>query len=194
MPVDLEYLRQHYATLSDEALQDVNRQDLVEAARAVYDEELSKRDLTAAPDEEMVIDEIEFESEVDEDWHEDAIMVYSRQESAGSEPPPDVVDARNALDAEGIPCKLELLEIPVDGGDPVHEWQVLVPGQLNLRATSVIDRDLFNADFEDNWRNLLHSFSDEELRDMNPQFVFCGLFDRVERVKQAWADEVARRG
>jgi hypothetical protein len=31
----------------------------------------------------------------------------------------------------------------------------MVPGNLNFRATSVLDRDLFNADFEEDWRVLL---------------------------------------
>jgi hypothetical protein len=196
MPVDIEYLRQHYATLSDEGLEEINPADLVEAARAVYEAEVRSRNMAPGEIEVEFGEEVEYEHEVAEDWLEDAIMVYSRQEGAGSEPPPDVVDARNALEAEGIPCKLEFIELPVGDGesDTIHEWQVLVPGQLNMHASSVLDRDLFNKDFEDNWRNLLHAFSDEELRQMNPQFVFCGLFDRVERVTRAWKEEVARRG
>src|ERR1035441_9382126 len=50
MKVSMEDFRRQYAGLSDEALLDVDRQDLVELARACYDEELARRQLkTPAP-------------------------------------------------------------------------------------------------------------------------------------------------
>jgi hypothetical protein len=49
MKVSVEDFRRQYAGLSDEALLDVDRQDLVEMARACYDEELARRRLKAAP-------------------------------------------------------------------------------------------------------------------------------------------------
>jgi PhnB protein len=50
MKVNVEDFRRQYAVLSDEALLDVDRQDLVELARKCYDEELARRKLkTAAP-------------------------------------------------------------------------------------------------------------------------------------------------
>jgi hypothetical protein len=45
MPVDPEYLRQYYASLSDEALVAVNRADLVEMAQKYYDNEIGQRRL-----------------------------------------------------------------------------------------------------------------------------------------------------
>ena len=48
MKVNAEDFRHQYAGLSDEALLDVDRQDLVELARACYDEELARRKLKAA--------------------------------------------------------------------------------------------------------------------------------------------------
>ena len=33
-----------------------------------------------------------------------------------------------------------------------------------------------------------------DLRAMNPEVVFCGLFDRVERVIRVYDEEIARRG
>jgi PhnB protein len=48
MKVSAEDFRHQYAGLSDEALLDIDRQDLVEMARACYDEELSRRKLKAA--------------------------------------------------------------------------------------------------------------------------------------------------
>ena len=49
MKVSVEDFRRQYAGLSDEALLDVDRQDLVQMARACYDEELARRKLQAAP-------------------------------------------------------------------------------------------------------------------------------------------------
>jgi hypothetical protein len=36
---------------------------------------------------------------------------------------------------------------PLDSGEPpTHRWRVLVPGKLNMRATNILDRDIFNDD------------------------------------------------
>jgi hypothetical protein len=43
MPVDLEYLRRHYASLSDEALLALDRSELVETAQKCYDGEVVRR-------------------------------------------------------------------------------------------------------------------------------------------------------
>jgi PhnB protein len=47
MKVSVEAVRRQYADLSDEALLDVDRQDLVDLARKCYDEELARRGLKA---------------------------------------------------------------------------------------------------------------------------------------------------
>ncbi len=54
MRISAEDLRRQYADLSDDALLEVDREDLVELARTCYDEELARRNLQAAsarPDE-----------------------------------------------------------------------------------------------------------------------------------------------
>ena len=43
--VPADEFRQHYASLSDEGLREIDRADLTEAARACYDEELTSRGL-----------------------------------------------------------------------------------------------------------------------------------------------------
>jgi phosphatidylserine/phosphatidylglycerophosphate/cardiolipin synthase-like enzyme len=45
MPTDPEYLRRHYASLSDEALLAIDRTELVETAQQSYDDELERRKL-----------------------------------------------------------------------------------------------------------------------------------------------------
>jgi hypothetical protein len=205
MAVDLTYLREHYASLSDQALRAIKRADLVEGAQRCYDDELARREHArrpAIPDPAGVTAE---DTEVDAqppgsgdepDWLNDASEVLSRADRPGSLPADALVEARDALEADGIPCHIELSEIP-EAHDaappPTHLWRLLVPGNLNQRATSVLERDIFNPEFEAEWKTLLETLSDEDLRGMKPEIAFCGLFDRVERVTRAYADEVARR-
>lgn len=190
MPADLKFLREHYASLSDEALLAINRAELVEAAQRCYDEELAKR----KPDPEF--DEA-VEAGSEPDWLEDAAEVLSRADLPGTLPGAELEDARDALEAAGIPCQLELsemTEVKDVSPAPTHRWRLLVPGALNQRATSVLERDIFNTEFESEWRTHLEMLSDDELRAMDPQEAFCGLFDRVERVTRAYDEELERRG
>jgi hypothetical protein len=209
MAVDLEYLRQHYASLSDEALLEINREELVQAAQNCYDDELRQRGLSSGhgiPDAEGQPDiPRPAHPEVDHqapgagerpDWLEEAAEVYTRTDVPGTGPASDIVDARDALEAAGIPCYLDLSEIPEDKTvfqKAARWWRLKVPGNLNLQATSVLDRDIFNAELEDEWKTHLETLSDDELRAMTPRSAFCGLFDRVERVTKAYNEEIARR-
>jgi hypothetical protein len=186
MQADPEYLRQHFASLSDEALQAIDRADLVETAQKFYDDELQRREQPSYAREEKP---------EKPDWIEDASEVFARADFPGTAPAPDITSARDALEAAGIPCYLELSEIPEEEAapKPTHLWRLMVPGHLNLHATSVLERDVFNADLEAEWRTHLETLSPEELLAMDPQVVFCGLFDRIERVTKAYDDEIARR-
>jgi len=211
MPVDPEYLREHYASLSDEALHEIDRADLVETAQQCYDYEVRQRELSsrrpfAGPrlsrTPQTADERVETYGEEAEDagskpdWLDDASEVFSRADHPGAAPATDIVDARDALEAAGIPCYLDLSDAPEETNAsprPTRLWRLMVPGDLNLRATSVLERDIFNADFEAEWRTHLEVLSDEELRGMNPRSVFCGLFDRVERVTRSYDEEIARR-
>ncbi len=193
MQLDTEFLRQHYAAMSDEELREINREDLVEAARQIYDDEIAGRKASvpapvrrpAGPPEE----------EVELDWLDDAAEAYSSYARPGTTDPSEgSVDARDALEAAGIPCHLELVEEPEQEDRMRFRWRVMVPGKLIHRATSVIDRDIFNAEFEAQWKAHLEMLSDEELRVMEPQYAFCGLYDRLERINHAYDEELQRRG
>jgi hypothetical protein len=107
----------------------------------------------------------------------------------------DAETAREVLEAAGIPCYLEVCEDPSedDGEPPTHRWRVLVPGKFNMQATNILDRDLFNDEFEATWRAHLEMLSEQELREADPKAVFCGLFDRVERVVRVYREEQSRR-
>jgi hypothetical protein len=210
MAADLQYLRQHYASLSDQALLEIKRADLVEAAQKLYDDEVARRKLTSRtarpsrPADESVEAEEELSGDGDEqdwsgdepDWMDDGSEVLSRPAQTGSAPADAMVDAQNVLEAAGIPSYLDLSEIPETdpaSARPTHLWRLLVPFHLNLHAASVLDRDIFNQDFEAAWRTNLEALSDEELLATKPEVAFCGLFDRVERATRAYDEELARR-
>src|SRR5258708_30396446 len=121
MSVDLEYLRHHYASLSDAALREIKRAELVKEAQKIYDEELGRREPVALRvverAEKPAAPDPRAEGE-DPDWLEEAVDVYSRADWAGTTPAPDVSDARAVLEADGIPCYLKLVVIPPQPAAP----------------------------------------------------------------------------
>lgn len=211
MKIDPVYLQRHYSSLSDDALLALDREDLVEAARQIYDAELvgrgldSEEPLSAMPEdfgEAGTTDDADLSAEISEDstaapdWLEEAAEVWSCVVHPGRGPAPEAADARHVLLEAGIPCHLELQEInPGEAAqqESRHQWRIMVPGNLTLRATSELDRQIFNEDFEAEWKSHLEAFSDNELRAMHPQVAFGGLFDRIERVTRAYNEELARR-
>ena len=204
MQLDTEYLRRHYASLSDEELQAMDRADLVEAAQRIYDEELRQRELSSPPksvsrtqyraEEDVELDEASADGSAP-GWLEDAGEAFSSYARPGTTQAPEAVHARDVLEAARIPCYLDLSEEPEEeSGQMKYRWRVLVPGKFIHRATSVIDRDIFNAEFEDQWRAHLEMLSDQDLRVMEPQYAFCGLYDRIERINRAYGEELKRRG
>ena len=207
MPVDPEYLSRHYATLSDEALLAIDRAALVEAAQIYLDAELHRRGLAPRrsaerfdePDSIARPQDFVYGVPPPEDrpnWLDEAAEAYSVVDSVLTTTAHEISNARQILETAGIPCYLELLETPEKERVITYSkrrWRLLVPGNLGLRAGSVLDRDIFNAEFEAGWKAHLQTLSDEELLAMAPRVVFCGLFDRVERVTRAYDEEIARR-
>jgi hypothetical protein len=218
MQFDPEDLRQYYASLSDEALLAVDRADLVEMAQTIFDLEVGRRKLVPPPDTRhgqptipRQPDPLDAEAEDDEaevdgethgagekpGWLDEAAEVRSYAvRSAMVQAPDAAVDAQDALEAAGIPCYLDLCEIPPEKSlSPfgTHRWRLMAPGKLYMRATSVVERENDNPEFEAAWETYLEALSDAELRAMNPQVAFCGLFDRIARVHRVYDEELARR-
>jgi hypothetical protein len=192
MPVDIEYLRRHYSSLSDQALLGIDCTELVEEARSVLDEEVRRRDIR----EPRLVEEAAPAPADESDWRDSAGEVLSRVDHAGTYPAQLIEDGRQVLEAARIPCCVQEELIPEDRSVTAETkvWRLVVPGHLLQHASSVLDRDLFNQDFEGTWRAHLSMLSDAELRVMTPEVAFCGLFDRVARVKRAYDEEVERRG
>jgi hypothetical protein len=203
MKPDPEYLRQHYASLSDEALRDINADELVPAARQCFEAEVKQRQLDSPVDvleeyeaEEILAEEYsESDGDGPPDWLEDGAEIYSAVVRPGVAIAPGAANARDALEAAGIPCHLEICEDEPDEAppEPTQRWRLMVPGNLNLRATGILQRDIFNDEFEAGWRTHLEVMSDQEVRAMHPRVAFCGLFDQIERATRAYEEELSRR-
>ena len=194
MQFDPEDLRRHYASLSDGALRDLDRSELTDVARKCFDEEVARRDLAPRQAETEP-----FENGEEPEWLEDASCACSYTSFPGSSAAADAANAREVLEEAGIPCHISTHELepePPPDDSPVlrYEYQVMVPGALNLQATSVLDRDIFNPDLEANWVAHFQTLSDDELRALTPEVICLGLQDRIMRLQRAYAAELARRG
>jgi len=195
MKIDTDYLRRHYAELSDEALADIDRNELVEAAQKCYDEEVASRRSAAEPG---ALDE-PAESEVDDsslpDWLNRSMSACSYVQTTGNDACYDATEARDVLQAAGIPCHLSIEKIPDDGGPPGRQFEcsVLVPVARGFEAIGVLDVQLFNPRQEPEWGAHFAELSDEELRSVRPEVLCAGFLDRAERLKRVYEAELARR-
>jgi hypothetical protein len=200
--VDPEYLRKHYATLSDEALLDLNPAELVPAARAVLEAELAKRQLDAPEEFEEGEEPLDFDGPPavdgeEPEWLEEAAEVYSAAVRPGTTTASQAHHARAALEAAGIPVYLDVYEEEPEEQpqtpEPTSRYRVLVPGNLNLPASNVLQRDMFNDGFESGWRTYLEVLSNDEIREVDPKEIFCGIYDQIERIQRAFHEELVRR-
>jgi hypothetical protein len=66
-------------------------------------------------------------------------------------------------------------------------------GQGLVEAASVLDKEIFNAEIESEWRAHFAVLTDEELLGVDTELLFRGLRDRIERVRRAYGQEIARR-
>jgi hypothetical protein len=198
--VDLESLRRHYRSLSDDELSALKREELIEAAQKCLDEEWERRGLDAMQEPDTLQDDegydhTSFETPVNADWLEDAACACSFVSQPGGSAASDAENALRALQDAGIPCQVSAVEAaPATGDQPAqHEYRVMVPGALNLEAASILDQEVFNPQLEADWRAHFESLTDRELAALHPDVICAGLFDRIERLKKAYNDEVSRR-
>src|SRR5580658_5901850 len=111
MQVDPNYLRQYYASLSDEALLEIHREDLVEIAQGCYDDEVRQRRLNSAREEPQEDGPQILDVETRDGkpgWLQEGAEVYSAIIRAGLVVAPDVDNARAVLEAAGIPCYVDM--------------------------------------------------------------------------------------
>lgn len=215
MRIDPESLRSYYASISDEELLSLDRGELVEMAQKIYDEEMSRRNLTPPAEEALYGSfsphdgEVEDQAEDEEadgepgpdpgddgpppDWLEDAACAWGVSLRRDGGYADAVARVRAALRAARIPSHIVIKPPDPEPATRYSECRVMVPGDLSLRADAVIERTLYNPMHEADWRNHLQTLSDEDLRALKPED-FCGaLLDRAERLKRAYLEEVASR-
>src|ERR1700682_10071 len=111
MQMDPEYLREHYASLSDEALRAIDRASLVEVAQRCYDEEVRQRSPVPVdlPDHDkgLVVESLDEGDQAA--WLEDAAEVWSWSDLPGTSASVKAAIAGQALEDDGIPCYSDLV-------------------------------------------------------------------------------------
>jgi hypothetical protein len=190
LQIDLQKLREHFASLSDDALQAIDRTELTESAQVCYDEERAGRGLFPGAEDVAVADGGD-----EPDWLEDGFCVCAFAAFPGVYAAPDAAKACEALNSADIPCHISTHEIhdPQNSGVPRREFRVMVPGGLNLEATSVLDQKIFNPEIEADWKTHLQALTDEEFEALNAESICAGLLDRADRLRRAYDEELARR-
>jgi hypothetical protein len=203
VPIDPEDLRKHYASLSDDEILQLGRDDLTPMAQKIFDAEVRRRglDIEEAADNDADTDtqSLPFfrsaEEAEDDEGFSDKTFAVTTFSGTGSGPA-EAADARDALLAAGIPC--EVVEHEIDPSEeplpsPYKEYRVMVPDALSLQAASVLDTAIFNGRLEADWKTQLESLSDEELSALNVDSLCAGLLDRVDRLRKLYKNEIARR-
>lgn len=206
MRINLNDLRRHYASLPDEALLDLDRNELSDVAKPLFDEELARRELSLdedvgsaqslkPPDQPGGDGEYGFQDGPEPEWLEDAACACAFAVRSRTSDESTAERSREALRAAGIPCHINMVQEDPPHFDPSPQYslRVLVPGPLVLHAMSVLDRDILNDVQEAEWRGHLEGLSDDELRALNPDIFCAGYLDRVTRLKRAFAEELDRR-
>jgi hypothetical protein len=187
LQLNIENLRRHYASLSDETLREIDRSELVETARACYDHELAQREPL------KVIRGAPFHAPEEETEPAEGACVLAFPVSPGKNAANDAENARIILEEAGIPCYVELHPVEPDPTPaPESEYRVIVPSALNLRAVSLLDKEIFNEQADAGWRTHFENLPDEELFGKK-EILLGGILDRVARISKAYDEEVARR-
>lgn len=129
MEVSLDDFRKHFGLLSDAALLETNRDELVAAARQCYDEELARRGLNA-PAEESVEGELPEPTPEPEGGPMVRIATYIVSEEASL--------ARGLLQSAEIPFFLNNEMSPL-GGIDIH---LMVPAEYEAEAREILEHEL----------------------------------------------------
>jgi hypothetical protein len=205
MRIDRRDLGRHYASLNDEELLSLKREDLTEVAQVIYDLEIASRGLRKTPASDFAEGKVEAsfkernernEEEYSEsDWYQDEALACSFPDTQGNNAAERAAKARDALKTAGIPSQLRVVRDQDHGNEPpgYSEWKVYVPIGLAMHAASILDRDMFNEEYELQWRDHLCILSDKDLLLLDPDILCAGLLDRVDRVKKVYAEEMAKR-
>ena len=199
MQIDSADLWRHYKSLSDKELLLLHRTDLTAAAQKVYDQEMERRSLVTGPESEDAAEredpELQFDPGQGDEWEGESAVATAfsvqQREWRWTDPPAEAAArACEALRESGILCRLNRPERQLDQPALV---EVLVPVGQFLNATAVLEWEIFNPRFEEEWRTHFESLTDEELETIDLDLMRSGIRDRAERLERAFRSEVARR-
>ena len=182
MNLDGDYLRQHYGELSDEALLDINPDDLTDLARQYYQVELGHRRLTrpAAPPKpvyepepaptNLVFPEPEFSID-GLPWRKTAVSAAEYDNANDAE------QARDVLEQAAIPCALAFKKSR-------RRLALIVPDTLFEKAQQILRTEI---DEPENYVDHFVEFSDDELLDVDTEAL-------PDTGREHYAAELKKRG
>jgi hypothetical protein len=192
MPIDADQLRQRYESLSEDELIDLDRNLLTEIAQKCYDQEIKRRGISlpiAGPEENGPKSAVKKNDETFVACSFTDLYRWPDHPASRS-----AEEARNALEAAGIPCRIDPVRVqPEPDLSPYNEYRVVIPDACMLRAMSVLDKQVFNPRQEADWKTHLQSLSDDQLAQLNVDDICAGLVDRAARLRKAYVDEQRRR-
>jgi len=221
MQIDRRELGKQIASLSDDELLNTKREDLTEVAQRIYDLEIANRGLGGAsatnrrietteasfsagddPSEaSFSADDYQNDGETsDPDWHQSGVVVCSMTDQPGEDAADRISKAQMALQAAGIPSHLSVKRESREAHalfsypqDRYNLLEILVPVRYAMHAQGIMDRDVFNDEFETYWRDHIGLLSSEDLLALDPEIFCIGLLDKIARMKRVYAEEMAKR-
>lgn len=134
MQVDPEDFKRHYAMLSDAALLEIDRDELVDVARACYDAELAERNLVPEDSQPNAPAEETSAGQVDGDLQ--LVGTFLSMEEANF--------ARGLLQSADVPCSLENEFSAAYSG--AGALRLLVPASVYDRACEILEADISEED------------------------------------------------
>ena len=134
MQIDPEDFKRHYAMLSDAALLEINRDELVDVARECYDAELVERNL--APEESLASTPVVETAAGQADGELQLVGMFLTMDEANF--------ARGLLQSADVPCSLEN-ELSA-GFSPTGALRLLVPASAYERACEILDTEISEED------------------------------------------------
>ncbi len=186
MEISFRELKRHYASLSDDELLAIDRDELTRAAQGAYDTEVADRGLhEPSPAAGPIAD-----YDVKPDWSNGGICICSFVDVPGGGAAEKIAKSRAALEVFGIPNEMKTTEDEESGKELVG---VMVPTMYGPHAAAILDRDVVNEEYESEWRAQLAILSNEALKVLDPRVFCAGLLDRVARMKRAYSEEMRSR-
>lgn len=128
MEVSLDDFRRHFELLSDAALLETNREELVESARECYDEEVARRGLNSPSEEETAAEPVPHQANPGEELV--AIATFNI--------PDDANLARGLLQSAEIPYHLENEYLALGA----FQLRLLVPAAFEQEALEVLAAEI----------------------------------------------------